>query len=70
MRGIRSVATGRSYKDHEFSTIISKQALSRIIVKTCEAIYKVLKKAFLKVSECTHIYKIIYNITKLLQTKT
>ncbi|KAL1505187.1 hypothetical protein ABEB36_004808 [Hypothenemus hampei] len=47
---LRFLATGRSYKDLEFSTIISKQALSRIIPETCEASYNVLKKEYLKLS--------------------
>lgn len=48
---LRFLATGRSYKDLEFSTIISKQALSNIIPETCKAIYKALKMDFLKVSK-------------------
>lgn len=47
---LRFLAIGRSYKDLEFSTIISKQALSYIIPETYKAIYKVLKKEFLNVS--------------------
>ena len=46
---LRFLATGRSYKDLEFSTIISKQSISEIIPETCEAIFKVLKKDYLKV---------------------
>lgn len=41
---LRFLATGRSFKDMEFSTAISKPALCKIIPETCEAIYKVLKK--------------------------
>lgn len=41
---LRFLATGRSLKDMEYSTAISKPALSRIIPETCEAIYKVLKQ--------------------------
>ncbi|XP_046682066.1 putative nuclease HARBI1 [Homalodisca vitripennis] len=41
---LRFLATGRSLKDMEFSTAISKPALCKIIPETCEAIYKVLKK--------------------------
>lgn len=48
---LRFLATGRSYKDLEFTTAISKQSLSLIIPETCMAIYKVLKKSYLKVSE-------------------
>ena len=47
---LRFLVAGRSYKDLEFSTIISKQALSEIIPETCEAIFKVLRKEYLKVS--------------------
>ncbi|RVE41949.1 hypothetical protein evm_013389 [Chilo suppressalis] len=45
---LRFLATGRSYEDLKFSTIISPQALSSIIPDTCEAIYKVLCPDFLK----------------------
>ena len=48
---LRFLATGRSYKDLEFTTIMSKQALSEIIPETCKSIYKVLKKDYLKVSQ-------------------
>ncbi|KAK4884613.1 hypothetical protein RN001_000884 [Aquatica leii] len=36
---LRYLATGRSYKDLKFSTVISPQTLSRIIPKTGAAIY-------------------------------
>ncbi|CAH1981845.1 unnamed protein product [Acanthoscelides obtectus] len=45
---LRFLATGRSYKDLEFTTIMSKQSLSEIIPETCDVIYRVLKKDFLK----------------------
>lgn len=62
---LRFLATGRSYKDLEFTTIISKQSLSEIIPETCKAIYMVLKNEHLKVSYCCHIkYICIYNIVK------
>lgn len=48
---LRYLATGRSYKDLEFTCIISKQALSEIIPETCKAIYKVLRMDYLKVSK-------------------
>lgn len=47
---LRFLATGRSYEDLKFSTIISPQALGKIIPETCEALYKVLRKDYLKVS--------------------
>lgn len=46
---LRYLATGRTLKCMEFTTIISKQTLSVIIRETCRAIYKVLNK-FIKVS--------------------
>lgn len=46
---LRFLATGRSYEDLKFSTIISPQALSSIIPDTCEALFKVLCPDFLKV---------------------
>ncbi|CAH2008831.1 unnamed protein product [Acanthoscelides obtectus] len=45
---LRFLAAGSSYKDLEFITIMSKQSLSEIIPETCDAIYRVLKKDFLK----------------------
>jgi hypothetical protein len=36
---LRFLATGRSCKDLEFTTIMSKQILSEIIPETCRAIY-------------------------------
>nr|XP_022911033.1 uncharacterized protein LOC111422060 [Onthophagus taurus] len=45
---LRFLATGRSYKDREFTTIISKQSLNEIIPETCEVILKVLKNEYLK----------------------
>ncbi|KAG5868769.1 hypothetical protein JTB14_024587 [Gonioctena quinquepunctata] len=39
---LRFLATGRSYEDLKFSSIISPQALSYILPETCEAIYNVL----------------------------
>ena len=50
---LRFLATGRSYKDLEYTTIVSKQALSKIIPETCEALFKVLKNEYLKVSNNT-----------------
>lgn len=46
---LRFLATGRSYRDMQYSAIISKQSLSCMIPETCRAIYKVLKK-YIKVS--------------------
>lgn len=48
---LRFLATGRSYECMKYSTIISPQALGKIIPETCEAIYTVLKKGYLQV--CT-----------------
>ena len=49
---LRFLTTVRSYKDLEFTTIISKPALSKIIPETCKAIYLALKKNYLKVGNC------------------
>ena len=46
---LRSLATGRSYEDLKFSTLISPQALGQLIPETCEAICTVLKKDYFKV---------------------
>lgn len=48
---LRFLATGRSYEDLKFTTIISPQALGVIIPETCDAIYRVLRKNYLKVSK-------------------
>ncbi|CAH1999866.1 unnamed protein product [Acanthoscelides obtectus] len=48
---LRFLATGRSYEDLKFSSIISPQAFGKIIPETCEALYKVLRKGYLKVSK-------------------
>lgn len=45
------MATGRNYEDLKFSTIISPQALGKIIPETCAAIYSVLREEYLKVSK-------------------
>lgn len=58
---LRYLASGRSYVDMKFSTIISPQALSNIIPETCRAIYKVLHKEFLKFPKTTQEWKDIAN---------
>ncbi|XP_064103415.1 uncharacterized protein LOC135213365 [Macrobrachium nipponense] len=45
---LRYLATGRSYEDLKFSVAISPQALGRIIPETCEVIWKVLRKEYMK----------------------
>jgi len=47
---LRFLATGRSYEDLTFSSVISPQALGKIIPETCQALYQVLRKDYLKVS--------------------
>lgn len=46
---LRFLATGRSYTDLQYSTRISRAALSELIPETCKAIYNVLKAEYLKV---------------------
>ena len=46
---LRFLATGRSFEDLKFATIISPQALGKIIPETCKAIYEALKHDYLKV---------------------
>ncbi|PNF31399.1 hypothetical protein B7P43_G04087 [Cryptotermes secundus] len=43
---LRYLATGRTYEDLKFTTVISPQALSTIIPETCDAIYKALHKEY------------------------
>lgn len=56
---LRYIATGRSYTDLQYSSIISKQALSVIIPETCEAIFNVLKEEYMKVSVYNYLLNII-----------
>jgi len=51
---LRFLATGRSYEDLKFSYAISAQALGKIILETCCAIYEVLRQKYLKVSKNLH----------------
>ena len=46
---LRLLATGQSFEDLKFATIISPQALGKIISETCKAIYEGLKHDYLKV---------------------
>ena len=48
---LRYLATGRSYEDLKFSCLISPQARGKIIPETCNAIYEVFKKDYMKVSK-------------------
>jgi len=57
---LQFLATGRSYEDLKFSTIISPQALSSIIPETCEAIYEVLSKKYLKVMKTLNICNVYF----------
>nr|XP_022918520.1 putative nuclease HARBI1 [Onthophagus taurus] len=45
---LRYLATGRNYQDLKFTTAISAQSLCTIIPETCEAIYEVLHKEYMK----------------------
>lgn len=46
---LRFLATGRSFEDLKFTTLISPQALGKIIPETFKYIYEALKKDYLKV---------------------
>lgn len=46
---LRFLATGRTYECLKLSTIISPQALRKIIPETCDAMYKILHKDYLKI---------------------
>ena len=58
---LRFLATGRNYDDLKFSTIMSPQALGKIIPETCRAIYKVLKEYYM-----VRLYKVKNIINNLL----
>jgi hypothetical protein len=45
------LATGKSYEDLKISAAVSIQSYGVIIPENCAAIYKVLKKKYLKVSD-------------------
>jgi len=47
---LRYLATGRSFEDLKFSSIISPTTISIIVIETCEAIVAVLKD-FLQVNK-------------------
>lgn len=47
---LRFLSTDRSYEYLKFSAIISPQALGKIIPVICEALYKVFRRDYLKVS--------------------
>jgi len=47
---LRFLATGRSCEDLKFSSVISPQALGKIIPETCQVLYQVLRRDYLKVS--------------------
>lgn len=47
---LRFLATGRSYEDLKYTSVISPQALGKIIPETCDALYRVLRREYLKVS--------------------
>jgi hypothetical protein len=46
---LRFLAIGPSFEVHKFATIISPQALGKIIPEMCKAIYEALKHDYLKV---------------------
>lgn len=56
---LRFLATGRSYKDLKFSSVISPQALGKIIPETCQALYQVLRKDYLKVSNYNNLIDLL-----------
>jgi len=45
---LRFLDNGRSFEDLKFATIISPQALGKIIPETCKAIYEALKHDYLR----------------------
>nr|CAI5839350.1 unnamed protein product [Callosobruchus analis] len=51
------LATGRTYECLKYSAIISPQALGKIIPETCDAIYRVLQKDYLKFPSSTEKWK-------------
>jgi hypothetical protein len=46
---LRFLATGCSFEDLKLATIVSPQALRKIIPETCKAIHEALKHDYLKV---------------------
>lgn len=51
---LRFLSTGRSYQDLRFSSCLSQPSLSKIIPETCDAIFDVLAKEYLKLR--SHVY--------------
>lgn len=56
---LRFLATGNSYQDLRFSSLISQPQLSRIIPETCRAIYKCLKHC-IKVRKRKRLHNFLY----------
>ncbi|KAF4114018.1 hypothetical protein G5714_004241 [Onychostoma macrolepis] len=46
---LRFLATGESFKSLRFQYRVETSTISQIVVKTCAALYQVLKEDFLKV---------------------
>lgn len=46
---LRFLATGRSFEDLNFTTIVLPQALGVIIPETCKAIYIICRKDYIKI---------------------
>lgn len=62
---LRFLATGRSYEDLKFSTIISPQSLGKIIPETCDAIFKGLKEYFkVKQTKCNKYILFLFFINQ------
>lgn len=53
---LKFLASGKTYEELKLSTAISPQALGNIIPETCDAIYKVLHKEYLKVKTQKFIF--------------
>lgn len=60
---LRFLATGRSYEDLKFSSIISPQLLGQLIPETCQRIYDVLRENYLKV--CRYLFALFLFITSV-----
>lgn len=48
------LATGRNYNELVFNSPKTAQTINKIILETCDRIYKTLRGDYMKVSHCTY----------------
>lgn len=56
---LRYLATGQTFSSLEYTFRVSRHSISRIVVETCEALYKALQQDYLKVPSTDEEWKYI-----------